>query len=60
MFEEDEACTLHKDIFENFHSKEAYLLLIALVTNKEDHWTCIWDNAMKIPKLTSWNKLQKV
>jgi len=37
MFEEDEACTLHKDIFENFHSKEAYLLLISLVMNKEDH-----------------------
>jgi len=37
MFVEDEAYTLNKDIFESLHSKQAYLLLITLVTNKEDH-----------------------
>jgi hypothetical protein len=37
MFVEDEAYTLNKDIFESLHLKQAYLLLITLVTNKEDH-----------------------
>jgi len=36
-FGEDEACTLHKDIFEIFQSKQAHLLLITFVSNKEDH-----------------------
>jgi len=59
IFVEDEGCTLLKDIFQNFRSKQACLLLITLVMNKKDHWICIWDNAMKIPKLPAWNKLQK-
>jgi len=42
---------VNEDIFENFQSKQAYLLLVIFVTNKEDHLIYIWANAMKIPKL---------
>jgi hypothetical protein len=59
MFGEGEACTLYKDIFEIFQSKQAHLLLITLVSNKEDHWIYIWENATKIPKLPGWNKLKE-
>jgi len=58
-FGEDEACTLHKDIFEIFQSKQAHLLLITFVSNKEDHWIYIWENAMKIRKLPRWNKFKE-
>lgn len=51
FFGEDEACILHKDTFEHFQPKQAYLLIITSVSNKEDHWICIWENVMKIPKL---------
>ena len=37
IFVEDEGCTLLKDIFQNFRSKQACLLLITLVMNKKDH-----------------------